>query len=164
LPGRKKRLINLKKASSVGILFEVHDNETYQKVYDYIQQLHDTKIKVKVLGFVMEKHLALHFLPVLSFDYIYPKDLNWYGKPWSKHAQEFWSSDFDICINISSVNCYPLKYILCKSISSLKVGPYSEEDKEYYDILVQPEVNHDQVKFLRQVHDYLTILHPKENA
>ena len=161
---RQRKLINLNKASSVGILFEVPDDDSYQKVYQYIQRLQEMKIKVKAMGYVREKHLSYHFLPVLSFDFIYEKDLNWFGKPKSRRPGEFWSSEFDICINIGSSQCFPLKYIACRSASRLVVGPYAEVDKDYYDVMVQPEVEHDQTKFLQQVHDYLTILNPKEDV
>jgi hypothetical protein len=158
---RRKKLVNLAKASSVGIVFEVNDEKEYQAVHDYILKLQDMKIKAKAMGYVREKHLSHHFMQILSFDFIYEKDLNWFGKPKTKKPQEFWSSDFDVCINIASPNCFPLKYIICKSVSSLKVGPFTEKDKEYYDILVRPGDEHDQINFLQQIHDYLIILNPK---
>lgn len=161
---RKRKLINLKKAGFIGVLFEVHDDISYQHVHQYIQSLQDMKIKVKAVGYVREKHLAARFLTVLSFDFVYEKDLNWYGKPKSKRVEEFWQTEFDICINISSPDCFPMKYIACKSLAHLKVGPFTEPDKEFYDLLIHPSGNHDQVRFLGQVNEYLSILNPKENA
>jgi hypothetical protein len=154
----------LKKASSVGLLFEMNEDQDYHAVHEYLTELQELKIKVKALGLIKEKHLALHFLPVLSFDFIYPKDLNWYGKPTSKKAQEFWSTDFDICVNIARPHCFPLKYITSRSVSSLKVGPYADKDKDYYDIMVRQEERNEQSKFLRQIDNYLTILYPKNDA
>jgi hypothetical protein len=161
---RRKQMINLGKATTVGILFEVPDDAAYQSVYQYIQKLQEMKIKVRALGYVKEKHLSTHFLPVLSFDFIYQKDLNCYGKPTSRRPEEFWALEFDICINIGSPGCFPLKYIASRSIARLRVGPFTEMDKAYYDLMIQPEDPHDPVKFLQQVHDYLMILNPKENG
>ena len=148
----------------MGILFEVPDDTSYQNVYQYIQKLQEMKIKVHAIGYVKEKYLSYHFLPVLSFDFLYEKDLNWYGKPKSRRSWDFWTSEFDICINIGSSQCFPLKYIACRSSSHLIVGPYADKDKDLYDVMVQPEATHDQNKFLQQVHDYLTILNPKEDV
>jgi hypothetical protein len=161
---RHAKLVNLGKAGSVGLLFEVTDEMDYQNVQKYIQQLQDMKIKVKAMGYVREKHLSTHFLPVLSFDFIYARDLNWFHKPKTKRPADFWQSEFDICINASSPECFPLKYIMTRSSSHLKVGPYTAQDKDYYDVMIQPDVPHDQGRFLQQVHQYLTILNPKENA
>lgn len=161
---RQKKLVTLGKASSVGILFEMNNETDYQNVYTYTQLLQEMKIKVKVLGIIREKHLATHFLPMLSFDFIYPKDLNWYRKPTSRRPEDFWNSEFDICINIGSSDCFPLKYICARSVSHLRVGPYTEQDKDFYDVMIKQEDHHDQGRFLQQVHQYLTILNPKENA
>jgi len=161
---RKKTVVNLKKAGSVGILFEVPDEKAYQAVHKYIQDLQDMKIRVKALGYVREKHLSARILTVLSFDMIYEKDLNWYGKPKSGKAGEFWSGEYDICINIASPGCFPLKYAANKTTAGLKVGPYSDDDKDYYDVLITTQDEHEQEKFLYQVHEYLSILNPKENG
>jgi hypothetical protein len=157
-------MINIKKASSIGILFEVAEERDYQSIHQYLLGLQDLKIKVKALGIVREKHLAMHFLPVLSFDFIYPNNLNWYGKPTSKPALEFYSADFDICINVGNPGCFPLKYIVARSVSSLKVGPYGENDKQLYDVMIHPGDGFNQNRFLHQVHKYLSILNPKEDA
>jgi hypothetical protein len=161
---RRGQIINLTKASAVGILFEVPDDAAYQSVYQYIQKLQEMKIKVRALGYVKEKYLATHFLPVLSFDFIYQKDVNWYGRPTSKKSAEFWEMEFDICINIGSHSCFPLKYVAGRSNARLRVGPFTDADKAYYDLMIQPEDPHDPVKFLQQVHEYLMILNPKENG
>ena len=163
-PRPKRRLINLNRAATVGILFEVSDDHVYQQVHKYIQELQEHKIRARAMGYVREKHLSAHFLPMLSFDFIYQKDLNWFGLPVSKRTKDFIEAEFDICINIGSPECFPLKYITCRSSSPLKVGPYTDRDKEYYDIMIKPEENHDQIRFMQQVHNYLSILNPKEHA
>jgi len=157
-------MINLSRASSIGILFEVPDDAAYQSVYQYILKLQEMKIKVQAMGYVREKHLASHFLPVLSFDFIYQKDVNWYGRPTSRKAEEFSSLEFDICINLGSPGCFPLKYLASKSDARLRVGPFTDADKAIYDLMIQPEEPHDPVRFLQQVHEYLMILNPKENG
>jgi hypothetical protein len=157
-------MVNILKANSVGILFEVAEERDYQEVHQYLLKLQEMKIKVKALGAVREKHLGMHFLQVLSFDFIYPNNQNWFGKPTSKKAQDFYSEDFDICINIAHPGCFPLKYIISKSVCALKVGPYHDHDKMLYDVMIHPEKEFNQTQFLNQVHEYLTILNPKENA
>ena len=58
------------------------------------------------------------------------------------------------------------------SKARLKVGAYSNEmpGKQYkelasiYDIMLLSQENHDQIKFLDNIHEYLNMLNPKENA
>jgi hypothetical protein len=98
--------------------------------------------------------------------------LNWFYIPKATCVQDFIDTDFDICINIASENVFPLKYIAGISRSRLKVGAYGKEmpSNKYkelasiYDIMLLADDNHDQIVFLDQIHEYLTILNPKENG
>jgi hypothetical protein len=169
---RNRKLININTAGSVGILFELNDESVYYSIQKYFQNLQEKKIKVKALGFASNKMVTSHFLPVLSFDFFNAKQVNWMHIPKAVCVQDFVNSDFDICINIASENVFPLKYISGLSKARLKVGAYSKEmaEKKYkalsgiYDIMLLSDENHDQIAFLDNIHEYLTILNPKENV
>jgi hypothetical protein len=169
---RNKKLVNINSAASVGILFELTDESVYYAIQKYFQKLQEKKIKVKALGFSSNKLIANQFLPVLSFDFFHNKQVNWLRIPKAPCIQDFVTSDFDICINIASEKVFPLKYIAGISEARLKVGAYSKEMPsgeykmlaEIYDIIFLTEDNHNQIMFLDNTHDYLTILNPKENV
>ena len=169
---RSKKLVNINSAGSVGLLFELTDDTVYYAIQKYFQKLQDKKIKVKALGFASNKLVTNQFLPVLSFDFFNSKQLNWFHIPKATCVQDFIDADFDICINIASEKVFPLKYIAGMSRARLKVGAYGKElpVEEYtelssiYDIMLLAESSHDQVVFLDNIHEYLTILNPKENV
>lgn len=169
---RIRKLVSINSAASVGILFELTDESVYYSVQKYLQKLQEKKIRVKALGFASNKLLATHFLPVLSFDFFIPRQLNFFFIPKAPCIQAFVETDFDICINIASENVFPLKYVAGMSKARLKVGAYKkdmpgkkyDELSEIYDIMLLSEENHDQINFLDNIHEYLTILNPKEDA
>ena len=161
---RQKAMVNLKKATSVGILFELENEQIYQTIHDFATKLQHNKIRVKVIGYTSQDHLMRQFLPVLSIDIIGKKDLNWYYRPITSNVGDFVMNRFDICINLASPSNMPLKYIAAQSAARLKVGPYAEKDQDIYDLMIHTEEVHDQGKFLDNVHEYLTILNPKEDA
>ena len=169
---RNRKLVNINSAGSVGILFELTEDAVYYSIQKYLQKLQEKKIKVKALGYASNKLVTNHFLPVLSFDFFNPKQINWFLIPKAPCVQDFVDTDFDICINISSENVFPLKYIAGMSKARLKVGAYGKEmpGKKYnelshiYDIMLLADENHDQIAFLENIHEYLTILNPKENV
>lgn len=163
-PGRRKAVVNLNKANSVGILFELVDEKVYHAVHDYANQLRENKIQVKVIGYTQEERLMKQFLPILSFDIIGNKSLNWYFKPTANCVGDFILNPFDICINIASPRALPLKFIEAQSSARLKVGPFAENDQGIYDLMIHTDEEHDQEAFLKNVHEYLTILNPKDNA
>ncbi len=169
---RSRKLVNINTAGSVGILFELTDESTYFAVQKYLQKLQERKVRVKALGFASNKQSTNKFLPVLTFDFFKESQVNWMGFPKAKCVADFIENEFDICINIASEKIFPLHYIAGMSRARLKVGPFSQDVNGLgesdltgiYDILLRTEVGHDQVGFLDIIHDYLTILNPKENA
>jgi hypothetical protein len=169
---RSKKLVNINSASSIGILFELTEEQVYYSIQKYFQQFQEKKIKVKALGFASNKAVTNHFLPVLSFDFFNGKQMNWLNMPKAQCVRDFTEADFDICINIASEKVFPLKYIAGMSKSRLKVGAYNSEmpGRQYqelsliYDIMLLTEENHDQIKFLNNIHEYLNMLNPKENV
>lgn len=161
---RSKAFTNLKKAASVGILFELDDEQTYHAVHDYVTRLQNDKVRVKVIGLVTEDRLKKLFLPVLTFDLISKKELNWFRVPVSKRTRDFVETEFDICINLTGPRNFPMKYISANCLARLKVGVFSEKDKAIYDVMIHSAEPHDQRRFLKDVHDYLSIINTKENA
>jgi hypothetical protein len=168
---RTKKLVNLNTAGSVGILFELTDDSVYYSIQKYFQKLQEKKIKVKALGFASNKQVTNQFLPVLAFDFFNSKQLNWFNVPKATCVQDFIATDFDICINIARDSVFPLRYIAGMSIARLKAGAYINElpGKNFsdlasiYDIMLKTEPDHNQIAFLENIHEYLTILNPKEN-
>jgi hypothetical protein len=169
---RNRKLVSINAAASVGILFELTDEPTYSSVQKYLQKFQEKKVRVKALGYASNKLVTNQFLPVLTFDFFRENQVNWMGLPNAKCAQDFIETEFDICINIASEKIFPLHCVAGLSRARLKVGPFSQELTglgendltNIYDILMRTEVNHDQIGFLETIHEYLTILNPKENA
>jgi hypothetical protein len=169
---RNKKLVNINSAVSIGILFELTEESVYYSIQKYFQKFQEKKVKVKALGYASNKLATNNFLPVLSFDFFSNKQMNWLSIPKAQCIHDFVDTDFDICINIASDKVFPLKYIAGMSKARLKVGAYSDEMpvKQYkdlasiYDIMLLAEDNHDQIKFLENIHEYLTLLNPKENV
>lgn len=169
---RSKKLVNINSAGSIGILFELTEESVYYAIQKYFQKFQEKKVKVKALGYASNKLVTNHFLPVLSFDFFDGKQMSWLNIPKSQCVQDFIDTDFDICINIAAESVFPLKYISGISKARLKVGAYnrempSEQYKELsliYDIMLLTEENHDEIKFLDNIHDYLNMLNPKENV
>jgi hypothetical protein len=169
---RTKKLVNINSASSIGLLFELTDESVYYSIQKYFIQFQEKKIKVKAMGFASNKLVTHHFLPVLSFDFFNSKQVNWFNIPRAQCIQDFIETEFDICINIASEKIFPLKYISGMSKARLKVGSYNSEmpGRQYkeqsmiYDIMLRTEENHEQIKFLENIHEYLNLLNPKENV
>ena len=157
-------MININKASSVGLLFVLEDIDTYHYLHEYVTRLQAQKIQVKALGYSKNHLLPKQFLPILAFDFFYDKNLNFYYKPSADCIDNFIKMDFDIIIDLSDHHVLPLKFVSALSNASLKVGKFHELDKVIYDVMIDSGDEHDQKAFLDEIHQYLTILNPKEDV
>ena len=169
---RNRKLVSINHATSVGLLFELTDQATYFNIQKYTQKLQERKVRVKAIGYTSNKNATNQFLPVLTFDFFKDSQVSWLGIPKAKCVQDFMDAEFDICINVAPDNVFPLHFVAGLSKAKLKVGPFSQDISvlgendliKIYDILLRTDDHHDQAKFLETIHEYLTILNPKEDA
>lgn len=161
---RDKKMINIRKATSVGILFVLEDVAMYHVIHEYITKLQEWKIQVKAIGYARNNLLTRQLLPVLTFDFFYDRNLNWFFRPRADCIENFIKIDYDICIDLSDHNSLPLKYVAALSKARLKVGKFHPDDKEIYDLMIDSGEEHDQKTFLNDIHEYLIILNPKEDV
>jgi hypothetical protein len=114
---------NIDAVSEVGIIFYADSEESYRVVSKFILLLKKEGVReVKMLGFVSEKQMPAFLSPRLGQDFFMKKDLNWHMKPVSTAVLNFIHEPFDILIDLSEGENFPLKYILGKSQAHFKVG------------------------------------------
>lgn len=154
----QRRMTNLQRAKRIGILYTLEEVPDYDKVSEFVAELQHEHKEVKALGFVKNKNLVSRFLPKLSFDFFSKKDLTWYYKPIHNTVRDFIEKDFDILINLSLQDSFPLKYICGLSRSLCKVGKFSEENVLYYDLMIDSKSTISFDEYLGQVKHYLTII------
>jgi hypothetical protein len=157
---RKKKTHNLETAKSIGVLFQVDSEDDYARVHDYTRRLQKEHLEVKALGVVTEKTLMDKVLPVITFDLISDKDVNWFGKPKSGKFDGFVEKRFDICLDLSPSYCTAMKFAAALSKSSFKVGRYHSERVILYDMLLELDDSEAIDKIIQEVDHYLRIIKP----
>jgi hypothetical protein len=155
-------MVNLLAAKRVGILYTLENVPDYDKVAEFVSQLQQEHKDVKALGFVKSKNLIHRFLPKLSYDFFSGKDVTWFYRPIHDTVKDFIDKEFDLLIDLSLADSFPLKYIAGLSRSICRVGRFSEENTSYYDLMidVKPPVTFDE--YLFQIRHYLTIINTNE--
>ena len=151
-------MVNLEVAKRIGILYTLDDVPMYNMVSGFVTQLQQEHKEVKALGYVRNKNLISRFLPKLSYDYFSKKDINLFFIPIHSKVKDFIGKDFDILIDLSLQDNFPLKYISGLSRAFCRVGKYSEENTDYYDLLfdVNPALSLND--YIKQITHYLTVI------
>lgn len=155
-------MVTLPEARKVGILYTLENVPDYEKVSAFVSQLQQENKEVKALGFVKTKSLIQRFLPKLSYDFFSKRDLSWFYRPVHKKVRDFIDKEFDLLIDLSLSDSFPLKYISGLSKAVCRVGRFSEGNTSYYDLMIaaKPAVTFDE--YLLQIRHYLTIINNSE--
>ncbi|MBN1596995.1 MAG: hypothetical protein JW894_01770 [Bacteroidales bacterium] len=135
---RQVSACNLVSAKSIGILFNATYQVSFEIVKEMVKNLSTKNNSIDVLGYVDSKQLIDHYLYRKGFDFFTHKQLNWFYKPETESVNKFIKKPFDILINLSLDEPYPIQYILATSKARFKVGKYSEE-QPYLDLMIDLE-------------------------
>lgn len=155
---RMRKLVNLKDAKNIGIVYLLEDVPDYNRIESFVAGLQHDHKEVKAMGFVRNKVLINRFLPKLSYDFFSPGDMNWFFQPVSAKVKDFMAKDFDIIIDMSISGNLPLRYITALSSSHCRIGRFSEENKDCYDLMLNVDDKTSLDDYMTQVTHYLTII------
>jgi hypothetical protein len=126
---------NIRDAENIGILFNATDQVSFEIVKELVKNLSSRNNSIDVLGYVDSKQLIDHYLYRKGFDFFTRKQLNWYYKPETDVVNSFINKPFDLLINLSLDEPYPILYILASSIAKFKAGLYVE-GQDYLDFMI----------------------------
>jgi hypothetical protein len=155
-------LVSLPSARKVGILYVLEDVPDYERVSQFVALLQQENKEVKALGFVRRKNLIERFLPKLSFDFFSLRDLSWFYQPVRGKVKEFIEKEFDLLIDLSISESFPLRYISGLSKAICRVGRFSEKHASCYDLMIAAKPAYNAEEYLQQVMHYLTIINSSE--
>lgn len=157
---REKKLRDFKDSRSVGILFDASEEKDYNEVHRYVNKLQRQNKEVKALGLILDPVLANHLMPMLTFDYIYAKDLNWYEKPKTVKYREFCMNAFDILIDLSRKDHAALLFAAGETPAAFKVGKYSEAGRNIFDMMIEIGEEEPVDKVIEHFDHYINLLKP----
>jgi len=150
---RTVTVCNIQYAQNIGIIYNATEYVSFEIIKDLAKKLGQHTSNINILGYVDSKKLIDHYLYRKGFDFFSRNDLNWYYKPVSEVTENFINQPFDILINLSLEDYYPIQYIVASSLSAFKVGRFSPGEK-YLDLMIDMEKENEQMK---RLHDEIAM-------
>lgn len=137
------------------ILFDIDTNEELELIKKYVSFLKQEGKKVMAIGFYDSQLPFLLSYSKIDMEILNRKNLNWYQRPNDPFLRNIAEEVFDVLINLSIRDYFPLKYISALSHSRFKIGAYSKDNERIHDLMI--DINEDrQIKFfLKQLNHYL---------
>lgn len=155
---RVRAISNLDSAQTVGIIFNANSQASYDRASQFANFLMNSKeIQVFAIGYVDDKRMLQFFADKKGFKFFSKRNLNFVGKPQNSSVDFFIDKQFDILIDLSIEDFYPIQYIVALSKAKLKVGRFIEGDN-YYDFMIDIKKDNTLDNLINQIELYLSIV------
>jgi hypothetical protein len=163
IPGlsRKKQFVNLSDAGTIGILFHQTDDESFAAVQDLLKSLASEGKQIAAIGYIDSKKIPDFYLLRKGFNFFCIDDLNWFFQPEPAFINDFIEREFDILINLSIDNRFPVEYIYALSKAKFKTGKY-RNGSSHADLAIDIKDNRDVGYLIKHIIHYLRIINKKQ--
>lgn len=121
---RNVKAVNLHKANSVGIIFEVNSDNDLKHVKELVKGFSTTVTKVGVIGYLKGKKKDYSYIGDKNYSFVSDEDFSFFMQPASESISRFLSWKPDVLLVLSQNYYFPVHYMARLSQASLKVGQY----------------------------------------
>ncbi len=160
---RVQQNISIEKAKNIGVLYSISDEETYKLIFRFLKSLKTEQRSVIALGFLNDKKFPTYLTQGVYNSIISLKDLNWFGKPVNQYVKNFFNENFDIFLNISLEDYFPLYYISALSNATFKVGKYHQQYADCFDMMIKTDENTTQQELIDNMLQYIRMINQNNN-
>jgi hypothetical protein len=158
---RVRKTVSLDEAKTIGVLYSIPDEETYKVIFNFLKSIKTEQKTVIALGYYDDTKLPTYLNQSIYNSIFCQKDLNWYKKPVNQYVNNFFKENFDLFLNISVKEYYPLFYITAMTKAYMKVGRFNEKRTDFYDVMIKVEDKTSQAEFLQNLTHYLNMFNNK---
>lgn len=128
----KHDIINMNDAKTIGIVYDSTNPDNDTVIATFAEKLRGQGKQVEILGFVNDKKIDTK-PGVTIFN---KKSLSWTLVPQDENVEKFANQKFDLLLGGFTGPNLPLEFIACISKASWRVGAYTENKTECYDMMV----------------------------
>lgn len=154
---RNKFVHNLVTARKVAIIGVVNNTKDFDDVTSLQRFLIDKNMQVEVLVYFPEKEIPQQLLLRKGINIFNKNEVNWYGKPQLTYVDHFCKEEYDILIDLSMVEVFPIRWISTLSRSRFKVGSLSY-DNNPYELIITVDNNKEISYLSEQIIHYLNLI------
>lgn len=154
---RVRQMHTLKTAQTAGVIITPTNQESFEQIKKFLNYLTGKGVKVFILGYVDDKKIPDSFLFWKGINLFSRNDLNWAGIPETASVNDFIEQQFDMLIDLSLPDYFPVQYVSTLSKSSFKIGKY-ENDKSVYDLMFELHEESTLDEYIEHLTNYLNLL------
>lgn len=151
---RNVQFSNFDSAKSIALLFTIGNKSEFEIVKNYYKEIESENVKTHALGFTKKPDdIGKVYFGQGDFNFYSEKHISNFGKIKEVVVSDFVKQDFDILINLSSINNFYIEYVFALSIAKFKVSGII--DCKYSDLNINFSREKGLEYFISQVNHYL---------
>ena len=154
---RSKRICNFDTAQNIGVIFKTDSQSDFELVKHFLQFLSDHNNKVFALCFVDSKKVPDFYLLRKGFNFFSRAELSFFFIPKSQTIINFTEQNFDMLIDLSVDESFPVHYISAVSNAKLKLGK-QKNSAEHIDIMIDVTKNNSVSQLIEGIKQYVPVL------
>lgn len=158
---RERVFLNLADVRSIGVLFMKTDNKDFEVVQSFVRSLREDGKDVFAIGYVEAREIPDFYLLRRGFNFFCMHDLNWFYRPEPVFVSDFINREFDLLINLSIDNPFPLDFIYALSKARFKAGMLTD-GYGHSDLAIDIKEKKDIEYLIQQLTHYLYIINKKQ--
>lgn len=153
---------NLETAKTAGILFTPTDQASFEQIKQFLTYLGNFKLQIYVLGYIDAKTIPESFLFWKGINLFSRKELGWSMIPSTPVVNDFIDKPFDVLLDLSLQDFFPVEYIARLSKSKFKVGRFTENHSAYDLMFELPEGNNLD-NYLEYIKKYVNLINTESS-
>ncbi|MGB1315800.1 MAG: DUF6913 domain-containing protein [Chitinophagales bacterium] len=149
----QREMINIQDAKNIGVLYNASNPKDVMVVSQFAEKLKQEGKQVFVLGFHNVK--SKEDLGEKIFE---KSSVNFFGIPATPKIDGFQKIKLDILICAFKDECLPLEYIAATSKATFRVGAFSKNKINFYELMVNIDAKENLHYLLQQILHFLKVI------
>lgn len=155
---REKRVVNYHHATSFAFLYNISPKDPGSFFREIYKQLQSEGKSVEAIGYFNGNQLSADLQVPPATQLCQRKDFSWIIKPRSIFLKGFAAKKYDILIDLTNSQSYPMKYLAAISRAKYKVGRQHPDFFKIYDFIMDVDESCPPAKTSEHIFHYLKIL------
>jgi hypothetical protein len=157
---RTRESHNLETAKTAGILFTPTDQFSFEQIKHFLSYLGEYKLHIYVIGYIDANTIPESFLFWKGINLFSRKELSWSMIPKTTLVNDFIDKPFDVLLDLSLNDFFPVEYIARLSKSKFKIGRYTM-DHNAYDLMFDIHEDNNLDAYLDNIKKYLNLINKR---
>jgi hypothetical protein len=154
---RKKRLHNLKTASTAGIIYDATNESNHQIVKELIKELKEENITSEAIGYIDKKKRDDNYIGDNTYTFACRSDFSFFYSIKKEAIQSFINKPYNLLFVLVNEQPFAVDYLGQLSKAEFKAGK-AGLDNDLYDFMIELKEGKDITELKKQIIHYLKLL------